>query len=139
MINSPRIPSYRHHRQSGQAIVTLPNGLGGRHDVLLGRYGTTQSRHEYARVIAEWESNGRRVPKSCNPSDLTVNQLMLGYWKFAKEYYRKNGQPTSQQDRIRLALKPVKEFYGHTLVTSFGPLALKAVRDWMLKQDWTRG
>jgi hypothetical protein len=32
-------PSYRLHRQSGQAIVTLPDGLGGRRDVLLGPYG----------------------------------------------------------------------------------------------------
>ena len=28
------VPSYRRHKQSGQAIVTLSDGLGGRHDVL---------------------------------------------------------------------------------------------------------
>jgi hypothetical protein len=51
-----RIPSYRLHKQSGQAIVTLTDGLGRRRDVLLGRYGTPESRAEYVRVLAEWEA-----------------------------------------------------------------------------------
>jgi len=139
MIKKSCVPSYRRHRQSGQAIVTLPDGLGGRHDVLLGKHGTAESRHEYARVIAEWEANGRRLIQVATLADVTVNELMLACWKFAQEYYRKNGEPTSQQDRIRLALKPVKQLYGHTAAKSFGPLALKAVRDWMVKQQWTRG
>src|SRR5205823_5239332 len=36
-------PSYRRHKQSGQAVVTLPDGLGGRHDVLLGKFGSKES------------------------------------------------------------------------------------------------
>jgi len=139
MVNNTRIPSYRKHRQSGQAIVTLPDGLGGRRDVLLGTYGTAESRHEYARVIGEWEANGRLLPEPTSQPDLTVSELMWAYWKFAEQYYRKNGVPTSQQDRIRLAFKPVKEQYGHTAARNFGPLALKAVRDWMVRQNWTRG
>ena len=59
MSSTTSIPSYRRHKQSGQAIVTLSDGLGNRRDVLLGKYRTTQSRLEYARVIAEWEANGR--------------------------------------------------------------------------------
>jgi integrase len=133
------VPSYRRHRQSGQAIVTLPDGLGRRRDILLGRYGTDQSRHEYARVIAEWEANGRRHLQPTTLADGSVNELILAYWGFANTYYRKNGAPTSQLDRIRLAFKPVKQFYGHTAAKSFGPLALKAARAWMIKQNWTRG
>jgi len=56
------VPSYRLHRQSGQAIVTLTDGFAGRHDVLLGKYGTAETRVEYAHVIAEWEAPGRRIP-----------------------------------------------------------------------------
>jgi hypothetical protein len=33
------VPSYRKHRQSGQAIVSLPDGMGRRRDVLLGKHG----------------------------------------------------------------------------------------------------
>jgi integrase len=139
MINSSSVPSYRHHRQSGQAIVTLPDGLGRRKDILLGQYGTAESRHEYARVIGEWEANGRRLLQPATLADPAINELMLAYWKFAEEYYRKNGAPTRQQGRIRIALKPVKQLYGHTAARNFGPLALKAVRDWMVKQRWTRG
>jgi integrase len=139
MFKSSQIPSYRRHRQSGRAVVTLPDGLGRRRDVLLGPYGTPESRHEYARVIAEWEANGRRLLQTPALADVTVNELILTYWKFAEEYYRKNGKPTSQQDRIRLALKPVREHYGHTAAKNFGPLALRAVREWMVKQNWTRG
>jgi integrase len=29
--------------------------------------------------------------------------------------------------------------YGHTLAKAFAPLALKAVREWMIHGDWTRG
>src|SRR5262249_29893968 len=35
---SDRVPSYRRHKQSGQAIVTLTDGLGHRKDVLLGKW-----------------------------------------------------------------------------------------------------
>ena len=59
-----RDPSYRKKttRQNGTtrvyAVVTLPNGVGGRRDVPLGKYGTKESRAEYRRVIAEWELSG---------------------------------------------------------------------------------
>ena len=42
-----RTPSYRHHKPSGQAVVTLD----GR-DIYLGRYGTPQSRAELDRLLA---------------------------------------------------------------------------------------
>ncbi|MBL8800282.1 MAG: site-specific integrase [Planctomycetia bacterium] len=132
------VPSYRKHKQSGQAIVTLTDGLGSRHDVLLGPHGTAASRQEYARVIAEWEAAGRTIPHTVATPDITINELMLAYWRFAEGYYRKNGEPTSQLDRIRLALKPVKELYGLALVRDFGPLALKAVRQKMIDAGWVR-
>ena len=40
--SSPRVPSYRHHKPTGQAVVTL-NG----HDVYLGKWETKDSRAEY--------------------------------------------------------------------------------------------
>ena len=47
-----QVPSYRLHRQSGQAVVTVYSN-GGRKDVLLGRYGSPESKDEYARVLAQ--------------------------------------------------------------------------------------
>jgi hypothetical protein len=47
-------PSYRKHKASGQAIVTL-NG----EDVYLGPFGSRESRREHDRVIVEWLTRGR--------------------------------------------------------------------------------
>jgi hypothetical protein len=55
-------PSYRHHKQSGQAVVTLIDPAGMRRDVLLGPYGASADHQEYARVILEWETAGWRLP-----------------------------------------------------------------------------
>jgi hypothetical protein len=103
-----RVPSYRLHKQSGQAVVTLSDGLGRRHDVLLGEYNTAASRTEYARVVAEWEIAGRRLTteKIGVPS---VNEVILRYYQFAESYYQKNGKPTSQLERVRRSLKFVKD------------------------------
>jgi hypothetical protein len=59
-----KVPSYRLHKQSGQAVVTLTDGLGGRRDVLIGRHGTPESRTEYARVIAEGSEAQQRLAES---------------------------------------------------------------------------
>jgi hypothetical protein len=78
MSRKSHVPTYRLHKQSGQAVVTLLDGLGGRKDVLLGRYGTPECRAEYLRVLAEWEANGRRLPRpAAAPADVSLNELIL--------------------------------------------------------------
>ena len=51
-----KAPSYRLHKPSGQAVVTID----GR-DLYLGRHDTPASRAEYDRLIAEWLAGGRRL------------------------------------------------------------------------------
>ena len=53
---SARTPSYRLHKPSGQAVVTL-NGK----DFYLGKHGTPESRAEYDRFLAEWLAAGRQL------------------------------------------------------------------------------
>jgi len=133
-----RVPSYRHHKQSGQAVVTLPDGRGRRRDITLGDYDTPESRAEYVRVVAAWEAAGRTLPSAPAGGGTSVNEILLAYWRFAETYYRKNGEPTSQQERIKRSLKPVRELYGTTPAAQFGPLALKAVRQQMIAAGWVR-
>jgi integrase len=136
MPRHPSVPSYRLHKQSGQAVVTLPDGLGKRRDVLLGEYGTPKSRREYTRVLAEWEANGRRsAPRGDDrPADLSVNELILSYAQFCQGYYRHaDGTPTSEADNIRLALRPLRRLYGHTPAADFDSLALESLREEMIR------
>jgi len=112
-MSRPRgIPSYRRHKSSSQAIVTLTDPSGTRRDVLLGKYGTAQSRKEYARVLSEWEAAGRCLtPHSAEGSakpDLSVNELCLAYWRHAEHYYVKDGKRTSETYAIKQALRYVR-------------------------------
>lgn len=134
-IPSHRTPTYRHHKGSGQAVVTI----GGR-DYYLGRYGSPESRAEYDRLIAEWLAHGRSLPRSASGSvaDLTVNELLLAYLRFADGYYVKRGKPTVEPGNIRLAVRPLRQLYGHTPARDFGPLGLKAVRQAMVDSGLCR-
>jgi integrase len=120
-----RLPSYRLHKPTGQAVVTI----GGR-DVYLGKHVSPDSRAEYDRIIAEWLATGRRpmVADSASAADLSVNEMHLAYLHHADSYYVKNGKPTTEPVNIRLALRPLRQLYGHTLAREFGPLRLKTVR-----------
>jgi integrase len=115
-----RTPSYRLHRPSGQAVVTL-NGR----DIYLGKHGMPESRAEYDRLLAEWLANGRAAAPG---ADATVGELMVGYIRHVDAYYTKEGEPTSEPGLIRLSLRVLKGLYGHTPARAFGPLALKAAR-----------
>ncbi len=120
-----RLPSYRLHKPTRQAVVTI----GGR-DVYLGKHESPESRAEYDRIIAEWLATGRRpiVADSGSGADLSINEMLLAYLHHADSYYVKNGKPTTEPVNIRLALRPLRQLYGHTLAREFGPLRLKAVR-----------
>jgi integrase len=134
------VPSYRLHRQSGQAIVTLSNRqTGQRRDYLLGNFGSPESRAEYARLLMERQSSEGRLPAKAGdgiPSDLTMNELMLAFVRHAEKYYVKAGQPTSEQETIRHALRFLSP-YGNSIARKFGPLALRAVRDAMIAHKVT--
>lgn len=128
------LPSYRRHKQSGQAVVTLNDPVGRRRDVLLGPYGSPESKAEYARVIGEWQASHRGLPGPA-PSDITVNEILIRFWEHVEEHYRNpDGTPTTEVENFRNALKPLRELYGHTPAVRFGPLALKTVR-----QRWIDG
>ena len=128
---SSRVPKYRLHRPSGQAVARF-NGI----DYYLGKHGSQASRDEYDRLLGEWMMKGRQLPSKISRSpvgQMSVNELMLAYLHFSNEYYRKNGEPTGEYDAIRYSLKPLRHLYGSAGVSEFGPLALKNVREEMIK------
>jgi hypothetical protein len=131
---SVRNPSYRLHKPSGKAVVTID----GR-DFYLGKHGSAESRAEYDRLLAEWLANGRRFGTAAwrdglsggsitGPGNLTINEMVLGFIRFAEGYYRKDGKPTGEVTNNWYALLSLRPLYMHTLARDFGPLALKAMR-----------
>jgi integrase len=141
MSTRPRkIPSYRLHKPTGQAVVRLD----GR-DFYLGKHGTEASQEAYRRLIAEWLTNGRRPPPHSadhiagSVPGFSVNELILAYWRYAEQHYRKpDGTPTKELDNLADALRPVRRLYGHTPAHAFGPLALRAVREEMVRSGLCR-
>jgi integrase len=134
-VSSKRVPNYRHHKPSGQAVVTL-NG----HDHYLGKWDTPESHAEYDRLIAEWLASGRQFgPRQASAVGLTVNEVILPYWQHVQSYYRHpDGRPTSEVHNIKLALRPLKKLYGRTPAKDFGSLALEALREHMIQSGHCR-
>jgi integrase len=135
MARRSRTPSYRLHKQSGQAVVTLTDAVTGRRkDVLLGHLDS-ESRVEYARVLAEWEARGRRLDKAA-PTDLTVVELLVRFLAHAANYY---GRGSKEYDHFAMTAIPLTDTYPHKPATDFGPADLKAVRQRMIDHhNWSR-
>ena len=132
MPRTNRPPSYRLHKARNLAVVTID---GRNH--YLGRYGSPESHEKYARLIAEWRANRRHLLPAAAAGlaadrSLSLNELLLAYWRHVEGYYVKDGRPTSEQDNIRQALRFVRTTYGLTPAVDLGPVALKNVRQAMI-------
>ena len=133
MPKSPRVPSYRYHKASRQAVVVIKGK-----SYYLGTWNSPESQAEYHRVVGAHWSPDAGPARSCDLAASstpppTVDEVMVAYWsRRVVPYYVKEGKPTSEQDNIRQALRPLRRLYGHTPAKDFGPLALKAVRRAMI-------
>lgn len=114
-----RIPTYRLHKPTQQAVVTLDGK-----DHYLGRHGSPESRGKYDRLIAEWRL--RREPDV--DEGILIDELIAKFLDHAQSYYRKHGEPTSEIVSFRLALRPLHEHFGPLPAKDLGPKALKVVR-----------
>jgi hypothetical protein len=132
---SRQAPSYRLHKPSGQAVVTL-NGK----DCYLGAWNSDDSRNEYDRLIAEWLTHGRQLPPTkCSDKLISIAELVAAYSEHSESYYRHpDGSPTSEFSNIRLALRPLRKLYGHTPAANFDCVALETVRAFMIEMGRCR-
>lgn len=136
MPRNVRIPSYCHHKASGQAVVRID----GR-DIYLGRHNTPESRQEYDRLIAEWltrRNSPQPIEASVVPADFSVAELLARYLRFARTYYLKNGRPTRELVNLEHAMTPLANLYGNTAVRDFRPSRLKTVREAMIQANLAR-
>ncbi|MBP3956451.1 site-specific integrase [Gemmata sp. G18] len=129
-------PVYKLHKTTGLARCWV-NGKW----ITLGKYGSPESRNEFARVCAEHAAG--LIPKPSGPQvtepRLTVDQLCLRYLEHAKVHYRTpDGKQTDEVREIKRSMVFLHKTYGHTAAREFGPLALAAIRQEMISANWCR-
>ncbi len=97
------LPRYRLHKQSGQAVVTLPLGGGKYRDYLLGLFDSEESKREYTLVINEWLAAGMLAPPTAvggRCADLSVAEVCVRFCKHAGVI-----RPGSVRGRERVAVR----------------------------------
>ena len=101
---SERVPAYRLHKPSGQAVVTL-NGQ----DHYLGRHDTQASRDAYNERIVTWLSHGRTLPLAEQRANVVcVADVCDAFLKWCQREYRdEKGNVGREVKNIRLALRPL--------------------------------
>ena len=131
-------PSCLLHQQSGRARGVWTDVAGVRHQKLLpGRFDAPESRTAFARLQLELEASPAAAV--ADPAGITVVEVLAAHLDHAARHYRRaDGTPTHEMVEYQLVYCVVRELYGHTPATEFGPLALKAVRAAMLARDWCR-
>lgn len=135
MSDQLKLPKYRLHKGTGQALVQI----AGRR-IYLGVYGCPESHERYRRVITDWLAGERPIASAdsivsaSSPIEISpsISELVLVYWEHVKRYYVKHGRPTGEDGNIRVALRFLLELYAHTSAATFGPQELKLVRQAMI-------
>jgi integrase len=125
-----RTPSYRRHKASGKAVVTLAGK-----DHYLGVFGSPESKQLYKRLLAEYlAANGEQPGKTSER--LSISQLFARFLRFAKQYYG-----TKSNSRFwhygRLANR-IRKIYGPTMADEFGSVQFKAIRQQLISEGLSR-
>lgn len=127
-----RIPKYRLHKGSGQALVEIKGKRS-----YLGPHGSPESYEKYHRLLAE-KASGTPAVIGDKKSTYHIAELAAAFMAHVALRYVKNGQQTSEVRSFRVALGPVCKLYSRVTVDDFGPLALTACRDWLVGQGICR-
>ncbi|HBE69433.1 MAG TPA: integrase [Planctomycetaceae bacterium] len=122
-----RTPSYRLHRPSGRAVVTL-NGR----DYYLGPHGSPESKREYERLIGQWKQARGSVSFGIAKPDISIGMLICDYLEHCRIYYPSD-DTNSELYQNKLALRNL-EAHAETLVSQFGPLLLKSIRQKLVEK-----
>ncbi len=116
---SVKAPKYRHHKASGQAVVTI----GGR-DYYLGPHGSHESIQKYAALVAEATLNGGIiVPKKDQRP--TVADVITAYMAYLTA---QRGEGDTTAYTVRRATRELGALYGAKAAADFGPQDLLVIQ-----------
>lgn len=122
-------PKYSLHKPSGQARVRIDGK-----DHYLGEYGSPASKAMYEDLKQQWHINRGDVSAwSC-----TIDDLAIRFIEHAKEYYVKHGEPTSEVNNMRVALRPLVKLFGPLRVANFQTKHIKQYRDKLINAGIAR-
>lgn len=86
-------PSYRLHKPTGQAVVTLSDPQSGkRKDFYLGEHGSPDSHKRYAEILQAHHEHGQVIdaqPQPLKPvqAEDTVTSVLLAFWQAEKRRF----------------------------------------------------
>ncbi len=139
---STKIPKLCHFKPRDLACVWV----SPTRRIYLGAWGSPEAHERYAEVVRRILS-GLEVTEAptlasgataTTMSMLTVRQLAARFLDHARAYYTRGGVPTGEADIIELAVNAAVSKYGDLPASSFGPLALEAVRDGLVDSGLAR-
>lgn len=129
---APRLPKYRIHKASRRAYVEL-----GGVRTYLGPADDPATMQAYHAKVAEWFALGGRTPAP--PEEIAVIELSAEFLRHAEVYYRHaDGTATNELATVQRVLKEWVAMYGPTAASTFGPLALRAMRETWIQRGLSR-
>jgi integrase len=123
------VPSYRLHKASGQAVAYV-----NRQYVYLGPYNSPESHREYAEMLARLAAAADAGPilPAQSRAGLPVSELCL---KFVVEELPRFS--VAERHCQQAAIRVLRQLFGASPASQFGPLRLRTVRDAMVAGDRT--
>jgi hypothetical protein len=125
------VPAYRKHQQTGRAVVSIYRADGWRTEVILtGDFGSEVSKQEYDRLLAQLRSSGGKLPTKPATKDITLAEFVPSYLAFAEAYYIDSisKEPTTEQESIKEACRPLIRLFGKLPINAFDSLCLERVQ-----------
>ncbi|HMN95966.1 MAG TPA: site-specific integrase [Phycisphaerales bacterium] len=125
------VPSYRLHKPTGQAVVTID----GR-DRYLGAHGSPESHQRYAQALADRAAGLKPAEprRRERPGLLTCDGLIIAWADHAAKLYA-NGREAAN---YRAVLVLLRELNGTTPAAEFSPRDLRRIRDRMVADGRAR-
>jgi integrase len=125
------VPSYLHHKPSGQAYCRV-NGK----PVYLGPHNSAESVREYKRIIGKLRVQAPLPPRG----GLSVAALLDRFRVHAEAFYRDaDGNQTARVESLKFGLRALRELYADLPAEEFGQSHLKAVRQVWIDAGNSRG
>jgi integrase len=135
-VSRPRnlVPTYRKHSTKNEARCWVDGRW-----ITLGRWKSPESLQAYERLCAELRVRSAAVVQSPARGLVCVSRVVLEFFNFAAVHYRyADGSVTPELYEYELAVRPLCDLYGSLPADQFGPLALQAYRNQLIRKNWCR-